>query len=180
MWTPADSKTPQSARTNAQPLTPAPAETPGTPSRATSSTHNQHSFIGKSIVIKGEIEAADPVYIYGRVEGLINAPAHRVTVGKDGKVEADINAREVVIMGEVRGNLNGGDRVEIRTEGSLTGDLAAHRICIEDGAFLNGKIDVRKTSEQDKAEAQDEAYSALGSEESTEGDHPALETAVAG
>jgi cytoskeletal protein CcmA (bactofilin family) len=176
MWTPADNKTPQSARTSIQPSTPASAETPGTPARATSSTHNQHSFIGKSIVIKGEIEASDPLYIYGRVEGLINAPAHRVTVGKDGKVEADINAREVVIMGEVLGNLNGGDRVEIRTDGSLTGDLAAQRICIEDGAILNGRVDVVKAS---TTEVREETSSVLESEENTEDDRPAWETAVA-
>jgi cytoskeletal protein CcmA (bactofilin family) len=175
MWTPADSKTPQSPRINPQPSTPTPAETPGTPARAGSPVQNQHSFIGKSIVIKGEIEAADPIYIYGRVEGLINAPAHRVTVGKDGKVEADINAREVVIMGEVCGNLNGGDRVEIRADGSLTGDLTAQRICIEEGAILNGRVNVLKPSAKDNAEPQ-ETYSALEAEEDTERDRPTWET----
>jgi cytoskeletal protein CcmA (bactofilin family) len=108
-------------------------------------------MIGKSIVIKGEITASDPLYIDGTVEGLILAPAHRVTIGRDGKVKADISAREVVIMGDVCGNLDGGDRVEIRSEGSLTGDLTAHRICIEDGAFLKGAVDVRKDSEIDNA-----------------------------
>jgi cytoskeletal protein CcmA (bactofilin family) len=80
-------------------------------------------------------------------------------------VKADISAREVVIMGSVCGNIDGGDRVEIRTEGALTGDLTAQRICIEDGAFLKGAVDVRGTSEGDKAEA--ELESAFESEEET-------------
>jgi len=133
---------------------------------------NEYSMIGKSIVVKGEIAASDPLYIYGRVEGLINAPAHRVTIGKEGKVKADISAREVVIMGDVCGNLNGGDRVEIRSDGSLTGNLAAHRICIEDGAFLKGAIDVLQASETDEAETLEEPLSALEPEEAA----PTLES----
>ena len=181
MWTPADkTQQQQSPRTNAQPQTPSPAETPGTPVRAASSSatlnNNQHSFIGKSVVIKGEIEASDAIYIYGRVEGLINAPAHRVTVGKDGKVEADINAREVVIMGEVCGNLNGGDRVEIRADGSLTGDLTAQRVSIEEGAVLNGRIDVIKSTARVPAAAQ-EPYSPVEAQESAEHDSSTWETA---
>ena len=153
-----DDKMPQSAPSNAmQP-----------PARVSPSAKvNEYSMIGKSIVVKGEITASDPLYIYGRVEGLINAPAHRVTVGKEGKVQADISAREVVIMGDVCGNLNGGDRVEIRRDGSLTGNLAAHRICIEDGAFLKGAIDVLQASETDEAETLEEPLSALEPEEAT-------------
>ena len=124
-------------------------------------------MIGKSIVIKGEITASDPLYIYGRVEGLINAEAHRVTVGKGGKVAADISAREVVIMGEVSGNLDGGYRVEVRSDGSLTGDLTAERICIEDGAFLKGAIEVRGSGKEEQTEGQEELSAALEQEEAT-------------
>ena len=153
-----DNKMPQSA----------PSNTMQPPARvAPSAKVNEYSMIGKSIVVKGEITASDPLYIYGRVEGLINAPAHRVTIGKEGKVQADISAREVVIMGDVCGNLNGGDRVEIRRDGSLTGNLAAHRICIEDGAFLKGAIDVLQASETDEAETLEEPLSALEPEEAT-------------
>lgn len=103
---------------------------------------NQESLIGKSIVIKGEITASDALYVYGSVEGLINAPAHRVTIGKEGNVKADIGAHEVVIMGDVCGNLDAG-RAEIRSSASLTGKLAADRIFIEEGAVLKGSIAVR-------------------------------------
>ncbi len=158
MWKSIDSETQPPARANTvQPPTPSIAEIPTAPGRvASSATLNQYSMIGKSIVIKGEIAASDPLYIYGSVEGSISAPAHRVTIGTEGKVKADISAREVVIMGDVCGNLNGGDRVEIRSDGSLTGDLTARRICIEDGAFLKGAVDVRKPKEKGKAEAQEE------------------------
>jgi cytoskeletal protein CcmA (bactofilin family) len=120
--------------------------------QAPSAMQNQNSLIGKSIVIKGEIAASAPLYVYGCFEGSISAPKQRVTIGKEGKVRADINAGEVVIMGDVCGNLDGCYRVEIRSDGSLTGDLAADRICIEDGAVLRGAVDIREPSKKDKAE----------------------------
>lgn len=146
----------QSANANpVQPPTSSLAEMP-TPANGNSSSANQYSMIGKSIRIKGEISASDPVYVYGTVEGSIHAPAHRVTIGKEGKAKADITAREVVIMGDVCGNLEGGERVEIRSDGSLLGNLATRRIYIEEGAVLSGTIDVHKPSKKEKAEAQQE------------------------
>jgi len=65
-------------------------------------------------------------------------------VGRNGQVSANISAREVVVLGKVRGNINASDRVDIRSEGSLTGDVIAQRISIEDGAFFKGGIDIRK------------------------------------
>jgi len=70
------------------------------------------------------------------VEGTINLPGNRVTVGRNGQVAANILAREVVVLGKVRGNVTASDRVDIRSEGSLTGDVAAARISIEDGAYF--------------------------------------------
>src|SRR6266481_6161010 len=103
-----------------QPRNANPAELPTPlaemPAPLNSSGANQYSMIGKSIVIKGEIVASDPLYVYGSVEGSISAPAHRVTVGKEGKVKADISARDVVIMGEVCGNLEASERAEIRCD----------------------------------------------------------------
>lgn len=107
----------------------------------------QGSWIGKSIVIKGEITASDALYVSGSVEGLISAPEHRVTIGKEGSVKADIGAHEVVILGDVCGSLDAGSRAEIRSSGSLTGKLAADRILIEEGAILRGSIAVRKKIE---------------------------------
>ena len=100
--------------------------------------------IGKSLVIKGEVTGSEALYIDGRVEGSISLAGNRVTIGRNGIVSANIQAREVVIIGKVKGNLLAGDRVEIRNEGSLTGDVVAQRISIEDGAFFKGGIDIQK------------------------------------
>ncbi len=100
--------------------------------------------IGKSLVIKGEVTGSESLYIDGRVEGSINLPGNRVTVGRNGVVNANVNAREIVVVGKVKGNLLASDRVDIRNEGSLTGDVVAQRISIEDGAFFKGGIDIRK------------------------------------
>ena len=100
--------------------------------------------IGKSLVVKGEVTGSESLYIDGKVEGAINLPGNRVTVGRNGQVSANISAREVVVLGKVRGNINASDRVDIRSEGSLTGDVIAQRISIEDGAFFKGGIDIRK------------------------------------
>ena len=100
--------------------------------------------IGKGLLVKGEITGSESLYIDGKVEGSINLPGNRVTVGRNGQVAASITAREIVILGKVRGNVSASDRVEIRAEGSLTGDVSAARISIEDGAFFKGGIDIRK------------------------------------
>jgi cytoskeletal protein CcmA (bactofilin family) len=112
----------------------------------------QESVIGKSILIKGEITASVPLYVDGCIEGTISAQDQRVTIGSDGKVRADISAGEVVIMGDVCGNLGDCSRVEIRSDGSLTGDLTTDRICIHDGAVVKGAIESGKSSQNDIAE----------------------------
>ena len=76
--------------------------------------------------------------------GAINLPGNRVTIGRNGQVAANITSREIVVLGKVRGNIIATDRVDIRSEGALTGDVTAARISIEDGAFFKGGIDIRK------------------------------------
>jgi len=100
--------------------------------------------IGKGLLVKGEITGSESLYIDGKVEGSINLPGNRVTVGRNGQVAARIIAREIVVLGKIRGNVSASDRVDIRAEGSLSGDVAAARISIEDGAFFKGGIDIRK------------------------------------
>src|SRR5215472_13636684 len=79
----------------------------------------EQASIGKSLVIKGEVTGSESLYIDGRVEGSINLPGNRVTVGRNGVVAANIAAREIVILGKVKGNVTASDRVDIRNEGSL-------------------------------------------------------------
>jgi len=104
----------------------------------------EQATIGKGLVITGEITGSESLFIDGKVEGSINLPGNRVTVGRNGKVNASITAREIVVLGKIRGNVSASDRVDIRAEGALTGDVAAARISIEDGAFFKGGIDIRK------------------------------------
>ena len=118
------------------------AQRPATPT--TTTTTADQATIGKSLVIKGEVTGSESLYIDGRVEGSINLSGNRVTVGRNGVVAANINAREIVVLGKVRGNLTASDRVDIRSDGSLTGDVVAARISIEDGAYFKGGIDIRK------------------------------------
>lgn len=101
--------------------------------------------IGRTLVIKGEICGSEALYIDGRVEGKITMPESRVTIGRNGKVDASIQAREVVVMGKVNGNIECNDRVDIRAEGSVQGDIACSRITVEDGAALKGGIQVRSS-----------------------------------
>ena len=121
---------------------PAAASRPTAPSAQAAAA--DQATIGKSLVVKGEVTGSESLYIDGKVEGAINLPGNRVTVGRNGQVAANISAREVVVLGKVRGNINASDRVDIRSEGSLTGDVIAQRISIEDGAFFKGGIDIRK------------------------------------
>ena len=104
----------------------------------------EQATIGKGLVVHGEITGSESLFIDGKVEGSINLPGSRVTVGRNGMVEAAISAREIVVMGKIRGNVSATDRVDIRAEGGLTGDVIAARISIEDGAFFKGGIDIRK------------------------------------
>jgi cytoskeletal protein CcmA (bactofilin family) len=136
---PINSSTPTPEPPRAMPP-PAPIEPPARPQAVT----GEQATIGKGLFIKGEITGSESLYIDGRVEGSLNLPGNRVTVGRNGQVAANITAREIVVLGKVKGNVSATDRVDIRAEGSLSGDVAAARISIEDGAFFKGGIDIRK------------------------------------
>jgi len=141
---PSPNPTPEPQRNFAAPPEPAAAPRPATPAMNT----QEQATLGKSLVIKGEVTGSESLYIDGRVEGSINLPGNRVTVGRNGVVSANISAREIVVLGKVRGNMTASDRVDIRGEGSLTGDVIAQRISIEDGAYFKGGIDIRRPGQQ--------------------------------
>ena len=125
----------------------------------TVSSSIEQATIGRSLVIKGEVSGSESIYIDGRVEGSINFGDHRVTIGRHGVVNANVTAREVVIMGKVNGNVECSDRVDIRSEGSLVGDVITQRVSVEDGALVKGAVEVRASekkndkSKEIKAEA---------------------------
>jgi cytoskeletal protein CcmA (bactofilin family) len=103
----------------------------------------EQATIGRSLVIKGEVTGAESIFIDGRVEGTISVPDHCITVGHNGRVVANLTAKEVVIMGKVQGNVQCIDRLDIRSDGVLSGDVITHRVSVEEGAILKGGIEVR-------------------------------------
>jgi cytoskeletal protein CcmA (bactofilin family) len=124
----------------------------GSAPRNTAGSQEQ-ATIGKALVVKGDVSGSEALYVDGIVEGSINLPDNRVTIGRNGQVTANVTAREVVILGKVKGNLTVSDRVDVRQEGSLTGDVICQRLSIEDGAYFKGSIDIRKPKESTNAPA---------------------------
>ncbi|HEX3893808.1 MAG TPA: polymer-forming cytoskeletal protein [Terracidiphilus sp.] len=157
MWKPTQSGSPTSAPTpepiRQSPPAPVAAE-PARPAAAATATAGEQATIGKGLFIKGEITGSESLYIDGKIEGTINLPGNRLTIGRNGQVNAAVNAREIVVLGKVKGNVSATDRVDIRAEGSLTGDVSAARISIEDGAFFKGGIDIKKTGDGKSAPAE--------------------------
>lgn len=127
---------------------PEPKYSPTTPTNSyvpvkTAAPTMDQATIGKTLVIKGEISGSEALFIDGRVEGSVSFPDSRVTIGRNGNVAASVHAKELVIMGKVEGNVECSDRLDIRSEGTLTGDVVTHRISVEEGAILKGGVEVR-------------------------------------
>lgn len=140
----------------AKPLTPnapaMPAPSPVSPAApAVARGSDRPNHLSKTIVLKGTITGSEDLYVDGKLEGSVELPNNTLTVGVNGQVQANVNAREVVILGKLNGNVTAADRVEIKAQGALTGDVSAARISIEDGAFFKGGIDIRKTGAAAKA-----------------------------
>src|SRR5271154_4694108 len=121
----------------------APLDTTYPATTASSST----ARLGGSLHVKGEITGNEDLHIDGSVEGLVQVEDPKLTVGASAKVTADIIAREVVVYGNVKGNLRARDRIEIKKDGSVVGDLTTARISIEDGAYFKGSIEIDKTGD---------------------------------
>lgn len=102
------------------------------------------AVIGKSVVIKGQIYSREDLYVDGEVDGTVELQEHRLTVGSHGRLQAGIQAREVVIIGTVHGNIEAGEKIDIRKDAKLVGDLKTGRIVIEDGAYFKGSIDISR------------------------------------
>src|SRR5437899_4916371 len=147
-----------------------PAQTPShsaqTPSHASTSTavveqtqkeketgpmHEELASIGKSIVINGELSGSEDLTIEGRVDGKIELRDHVLTVGSNGKIKAQVSAKAIVVLGQVTGNLNATEKVDIKESGSVEGDIVAPRVAIAGGSHFQGRIDMRKKDHPEKA-----------------------------
>jgi cytoskeletal protein CcmA (bactofilin family) len=100
--------------------------------------------IGKSVLIKGELSGSEDLFVDGEVEGNIDLHDHSLTIGPNGRVRANVRAKDVVVHGKVDGNVQGTDRVELKRSAVLVGDISTQRIVIEDGAYFKGAIDIKK------------------------------------
>jgi cytoskeletal protein CcmA (bactofilin family) len=114
------------------------------------------THITRSVVIKGQVSGAESLFVDGRIEGTISFPDNRVTIGRNGNVAANVTAKEVVIMGKVQGNVDCADRLDIRSEGVLSGDVITHRFSVEEGAVLKGSVEVRNPEKKDQKNQQNQ------------------------
>jgi len=132
---------------------PAPATWEGTTTMSTTplgaTGDRATARLGASLHVKGEITGSEDLLVDGSVEGLIQLDERKLTVGATAKLTADIIAREVVVYGSVKGNLRAKDRIEIKKDGSVNGDLTTARIMIEDGAYFKGSIEIDKSAEKE-------------------------------
>ena len=100
--------------------------------------------IGKAVKVVGQIYSKEDLYVDGEVEGTVEALEHKLTIGPNGAVRAGVKAREVVALGTIQGNVEAHEKIEIRKEAKLVGDIRTARIIIEDGAYFKGSIDIVK------------------------------------
>jgi cytoskeletal protein CcmA (bactofilin family) len=112
------------------------------------STDGGSAALGKAVVIKGSIQGNEDLTIDGNVEGTIDMKGHRLTIGPSASVRAGIHAREVVIFGTVHGKVETTDKIEIRKEATLVGDIRTARVVIEDGAYFKGAVDITRGAAQ--------------------------------
>ena len=104
--------------------------------------------IGKSVVIKGELNGSEDLTIEGQVEGKIELKEHALTIGPNGKIKAQIFAKSVIVLGEVTGNVTASEKVDIRDGGSVDGDITSPRVAIAEGAHFRGSVDMQRKGGQ--------------------------------
>jgi cytoskeletal protein CcmA (bactofilin family) len=132
-----------------QPATaaPPPQTSAGTPAPRLEPVHHlekDNVNIGKSVVIKGELNGSEDLTIEGHVEGTIQLKEHVLTIGPNGRIKAQVFAKAVIVLGEVTGNVTASDKVDIRDNGSVDGDIISPRVAIAEGAHFRGSVDMQR------------------------------------
>ena len=112
--------------------------------------------LGSTIMVKGQITSDEDLQIDGKVEGNISLRGHRLTVGRTAQLNSEIDAREVIVYGNASGNLRARDRVEIKKDGQVIGDITTTRISIEDGAYFKGRIEIERAQSSIQASKETE------------------------
>src|SRR6476660_6086007 len=135
---------PAPAQHSPAPLTAEPTSRPAPASDAQRGQERTVVNIGKSVVIKGELNGSEDLTIEGQVEGKIELRQNVLTIGANARIKAQVFAKSVIILGEVTGNVSASEKVDIRDNGSVDGDIAAPRVAIAEGAHFRGSIDMQK------------------------------------
>jgi cytoskeletal protein CcmA (bactofilin family) len=104
------------------------------------------AHIGRSVVIKGELSGSEDLYVDGQVEGTIELQGNSLTIGPNGHLRANVNAKNVVVHGKLEGSVKASERTELKKSAVVTGDIFAQKIAIEEGAYFKGKVDIQKES----------------------------------
>jgi cytoskeletal protein CcmA (bactofilin family) len=115
--------------------------------------HERMTLIGKSLVIKGELSCSEELYVDGEVEGVIDPKGNRLTIGPNGRVKANVSASAVIVQGRLEGNIQVTDRVDLKESAVVTGDIAAQRFSIDEGAYFKGRVNIRVEEQKEKASA---------------------------
>ena len=144
MWKRDEAPKPASGQP-AQPVPP-PAVSGASAPRVEASHHMEKDIvnIGKSVVIKGELNGSEDLTIEGHVEGTIQLRDHVLTIGPNGRIKAQVFAKAVIVLGEVTGNVTASDKVDIRDNGSVDGDIVSPRVAIAEGAHFRGSVDMQR------------------------------------
>src|SRR5262252_412525 len=166
--------------TGGQAGTPAPApvapsltaSAPGSQPEIRRQTERDVVNIGKSVVIKGELNGSEDLTIEGHVEGKIELKDHLLTIGPNGRIKAQVFAKAVIVLGEVNGNVTASEKVDIRDGGSVDGDIVSPRVAIAEGAHFRGSVDMQKKG------AAASASSSSSASKSTPSSQPAVAQAA--
>jgi cytoskeletal protein CcmA (bactofilin family) len=153
MWTnkqgvstlPGTSTATELSRSPASSSSPAPSS-PGDFHRSSSLGARPAAWLGPGLVLKGELSGSEDLFVDSTIEGPVSLGGNRLTIGHSGNIKGEVVAREVVIQGKIQGDVRSHDRVEIKKDGSLVGDLITARIVIEDGAYFKGSIEIDRES----------------------------------
>jgi cytoskeletal protein CcmA (bactofilin family) len=131
------------------------------------SENSHNAVLGKSVIVKGQIISREDLTIDGEVEGTVELHEHRLTIGANGRVKASVKARELVVLGTIQGDVETTDKIDIRKDAKLVGDIKTARIVIEDGAYFKGNIDIVRPEAAKPAPAPAKPSAAVSSQTST-------------
>src|SRR5213596_386313 len=163
MWKRDEAVRPASGQPTAAPQPPAPAQVGAAVPRPAETGNRLETGsrlekdivnIGKSVVIKGELNGSEDLTIEGYVEGTIQLRDNVLTIGPNGRIKAQVFAKAVIVLGEVHGNVTASDKVDIRDNGSVDGDLIAPRVAIAEGAHFRGSVDMQRKGGQPQVQGQ--------------------------